>query len=616
MESDWSDSIVVAFSDFAELEADDLSELISQNRVDAAVANVTKMFSGNTAHMSSSFYTNDKYFAHTAESITSGFLSPEQTPITLYDKLQDLQNQITMIIEQINSTVGDIIVTLFDNADEQKIYTLSEGETTYINAGDYLSALKSQGVDQQPTGQIVTKTFYLDISSDAQSGLFLFSKLGGNRFSMCPSTVDIQENVEKGNAYGDYDNVINPSTTSNTYYKEQGRYDLVPINLTNPEVIDFQIGSPSMYQSAQCRGQFVYSRFRNIGDTFDMYANTSVSGKPVFGENASFTESENVYNVDKSKSDEAIITKTQIEIYNQLTGSTVSDNVTNPVGIEKIIYRLPKTWKKSDSASVKNLKNDRTLVRINNLTNTGAIAVAKSMTRVSARLSNLSNENSSIFTIIPKIQSAYGFADLGKIYKSELEEFDKPNGENDENYNGTTYITTHKIGYEDRDKLAIGKDSCNSYLFLSPVNHSEIQVDGDTLDSTKSLNGNESLRVPIIYQFRMTDANGDIFGDKKLGTDETKAIVKNTKYANIIGIDIWTDRSALKPKQYDIIVYSTYGSTLDTNINRAKTSSTQTLVSTVNNVATRIRDLKIDNKTVTKKGKIGKKILEKELFLE
>lgn len=621
LESDWSDSIVVAFSDFAELEADDLSELISQNRVDAAVANVTKMFSGNTAHMSSSFYTNDKYFAHTAESITSGFLSPEQTPITLYDKLQDLQNQITMIIEQINSTVGDIIVTLFDNADEQKIYTLSEGETTYINAGDYLSALKSQGVDQQPTGQIVTKTFYLDISSDAQSGLFLFSKLGGNRFSMCPSTVDMQKVVKEDgnadrNAYGDYDNVINPSTTSNTYYKEQGRYDLVPINLTNPEVIDFQIGSPSMYQSAQCRGQFVYSRFRNIGDTFDMYANTSVSGKPVFGENASFTESENVYNVDKSKSDEAIITKTQIEIYNQLTGSTVSDNVTNPVGIEKIIYRLPKTWKKSDSASVKNLKNDRTLVRINNLTNTGAIAVAKSMTRVSARLSNLSNENSSIFTIIPKIQSAYGFADLGKIYKSELEEFDKPNGENDENYNGTTYITTHKIGYEDRDKLAIGKDSCNSYLFLSPVNHSEIQVDGDTLDSTKSLNGNESLRVPIIYQFRMTDANGDIFGDKKLGTDETKAIVKNTKYANIIGIDIWTDRSALKPKQYDIIVYSTYGSTLDTNINRAKTSSTQTLVSTVNNVATRIRDLKIDNKTVTKKGKIGKKILEKELFLE
>ena len=596
MESDWSDPIVVAFSDFAELEADDLSELISQNRVDAAVANVTKMFSGNAAHMSSSFYTNDKYFAHTAESITSGFLSPEQTPITLYDKLQDLQNQITMIIEQINSTVGDIIVTLFDNADEQKIYTLSEGETTYINAGDYLSALKSQGVDK-PQGEIVTKTFYLDISSDTQSGLFLFSKLGGNRFSMCPNTIDIPKVVkEDGNAYGDYDNVINPSTTSNTYYKEQGRYDLVPINLTNPEVIDFQIGSPSMYQSAQCRGQFVYSRFRNIGDTFDMYANkSSVLGKPDFDENASFTDSENTYVIPNDTLD---ITKKQIEIYNQLTGSNVKDDVTNLEGIEKIIYRLPKTWKKPDSASVKNLKNDRTLVRINNLTNTDV--VAKSMKKVSARLSNLSNENSSIFTIIPKIQSAYGFADLGKIYEDDLT-FDNTDD------NGTTYITTHKIGYEDRDKLATGPNSCNSYLFLSPVNHSEIQVDGDTLDSTKSLKGNESLRVPIIYQFRMTDANGDIFGDKKIGDDETKAIVKNTKYANIIGIDIWTDRNALKPKQYDIIVYSTYGSTLDTNTNRTKTSSTQTLLNNLNNIASRLEDMKFDNKTVAVKGKNWKK---------
>lgn len=601
LESDWSDPIVVAFSDFAELEADDLSEIISQNRVDAAVANVTKMFSGNAAHMSSSFYTNDKYFAHTAESITSGFLSPEQTPITLYDKLQDLQNQITMIIEQINSTIGDVIVTLVDNADEQKIYTLSEGETTYINAGDYLSTLKSQGVDT-PKGEIVTKTFYLDISSDAQSGLFLFSKLGGDRFSMCPSTIDMQKVVKddgnaNGNTYDDYDNVINPSTTSNTYYYEQGRYDLVPINLTNPEVIDFQIGSPSMYQSAQCRGQFVYSRFRNIGDTFDMYANTlSKYGKPVFDESAPFGDSEIIYNIPSDEMGD--ITEKQKEIYNQLTGSNI-ERVGD--GIGKIIYRLPKTWKKSDSASVKNLKNNRTLVRINNLTDTSATDIAKSMKAVHTRLSNLSNENSSLFTIIPKIQSAYGFSDLGKIYDEELSKFDNT----DEN--GTTYITTHKIGYEDRDKLATGPESCNSYLFLSPVNHSEIQVDGDTLDSTKSIKSNESLRVPIIYQFRMTDAKGNIFGNEAISDDETKAIVKNTKYANIIGIDIWTDRNALKPKQYDIIVYSTYGSILDTNINRIKTSSTQTLISNVNNIATKIRDLKIDNKTVTGKGKNWKK---------
>ena len=74
------------------------------------------------------------------------------------------------------------------------------------------------------------------------------------------------------------------------------------------------------------------------------------------------------------------------------------------------------------------------------------------------------------------------------------------------------------------------------------------------------------------------------------------------------------ERNALKPKQYDIIVYSTYGSTLDTNTNRTKTSSTQTLVSNVNNIATRIRDLKVDNKTVIRKGKNRKNFAERELI--
>ena len=36
------------------------------------------------------------------------------------------------------------------------------------------------------------------------------------------------------------------------------------------------------------------------------------------------------------------------------------------------------------------------------------------------------------------------------------------------------------------------------------------------------------------------------------------SIVKNTKYANIIGIDIWLNTLSDAPKQYDIVVYSTY----------------------------------------------------------
>ena len=581
MESDWSEPITVAFSDFGELQADDLSEIIEQNRVDVAVANVTKIFNNYASHMTSSFYTNDKYFAHSAENITSGFLSPEQSPITLYDKLQDLQNQITLIIEKINGEVGDLTVTLYDNSENERVYTLNEGSTTYINAGDYLTSV---GTDT-PNGEIVTKTFYLDISTDAQSGLFLLSKLTGDRMSMCPSTIgdydcgdngdsesDDNNDYKDCNDYDQYDNILNPSTTSGTYYYEQGRYDLVPINLTNAENIDFQIESPNMYQSAQCRGQFVYSRFRNIGDTFDMYANKIENNKPVFDPNAIFTNSEFFYPGGDVSFDD----------YNTLTGSNLKSDDPN---MRYVLNRLPMTWTKSDIAAVRNVNNRKVLLRLSNLnvSNTDDInAVKKLKQRFKTQL------DSTTYTIIPKIQSAYGFTDLGSI----LDGWDVLEFDNDTN--GRSYITTHKIGYEERDKKAKGKDSCTSYLFLSPINHSDIQVDGDTLDSRKTIKSGESLRVPIIYQYRMTDYNtdgkGNIFGKFPSGTNNLE--IKNTKFANIIGIDIWTNRNALKPKQYDIIVYSTYGSVIDTNINKRKISSTQSLVNVGNEIVKKLDKIK------------------------
>lgn len=588
MESPWSDPIVVAFSDFAELQADDVTELIEQNRVDAAVANVTKMFSGTASHMSSSFYTNDKYFAHTAESITSGFLSPEQTPITLYDKLQDLQNQITMLMETINGIAGNLVVSLYDNSDEQKVYSLTEGGTTYINAGDYLTAVKNLTGEDTPKGEIITKTYYLDISTDAQSGLFLLSKISGNRLSMCPSTVVddskniITESVDGGNAYADYDNIVSPTTTSGSYYYEQGRYDLVPINLTNPDMIDFQIGSSSMYQSAQCRGQFVYSRFRNIGDTFDMYANCgNADGKPQFKYDAAFTDGE-VRGFNYQPSDEGGFSPS-VEDYNNLTGSNVG-NINSNANV--LFNRLPRTWEKTDRFAAKDV-NNKTLVRISNISND----TSTNLRKFSSRLSKLTSSNSSVYTIIPKIQAAYGYTDLGKFYENELQSFDTDS-------NGTSFVTTHKIGYEERDKYAKGENTCNSFLFLSPVNHNEIQVDGDTLDSKITLKSGESLKVPIIYQFRMTDAEGKIFGKF---SNTINIDVKNAKWANIIGIDIWTDRNSIKPKQYDIIIYSTYGTTVETNTNRVKTSSTQTLINVGGEIVKKLDKLSSSSKKVINK---------------
>ena len=96
-------------------------------------------------------------------------------------------------------------------------------------------------------------------------------------------------------------------------------------------------------------------------------------------------------------------------------------------------------------------------------------------------------------------------------------------------------------------------ESCGSYLFLSPTNHTAIQVEGDSVNS--SISTTTSIRVPLVYQFRMSDANGKIFGGDSKPTDRK---VQDTIYANIIGLDIWTNTNTDSPNQYDIIVWSSY----------------------------------------------------------
>ena len=734
MESDWSDSVIIAFSDFPELQGDDVSEILAQNRVDASVANVVENMTGNTyAHMSSSFYTNDKYFAHNAESITSGFLSPEQTPITLYDKLYDLQNQISAVSEQIERMSATLEVKLIDGEDNTKIYTLNEGSTTYINAGNYVDDKSKIDVDKR-NGAIITKTYYIDISSDLQSGLEILSKIPGDRLSMCPNTIsEVNEIISKGNKmhndYKNYDNVLAPNSIASDYYKLKGRYDLVPINLGASDIIDYQICSPSMYQSAQCKGQFIYSRFRNVSDTFDMYANCINSNAAFFDPKADFTLSENIYTFSYTDSTKDAfwierfnfykpsgengytqdltntITYDQkkalfdyiVKMYDNLTGSALSsflqysesdgtlymwkkygesekvyaarNIITNKIPdentkaedisivgiyyldangdfdiytgqtknytdfyrydsksevlswnwldkktddnsektgfdtfkldednfhytdengetirgavkmkasgdvikqIEVVLNRLPKTFKKSQTALKTLYSDSKVVMRLNNLTSSTSLNVTsnkltannslvkknvlqQSLIRANKLVARSSYDVKEVKTatinqIEPKIQAAYGFADLGKIRNLNIDGY--------VSMDDGSYVTTHKIGYEDCDRYRIGTSSCDSYLFLSPLNHSEIQVNGDTNRSFTLVKSNESLRIPIIYQYRMEDYKGNIFGNT--GYKSTDTIVKNTKYANIIGIDIWLNTLSDIPKQYDIVVYSTY----------------------------------------------------------
>ena len=207
------------------------------------------------------------------------------------------------------------------------------------------------------------------------------------------------------------------------------------------------------------------------------------------------------------------------------------NNLTNPVSVNKVSSNKIM----SNNSLIKKNALQQSLIKANKIAARTAVDVKSVKTATKNKIE-------------PKIQAAYGYSDFGKI-----------KGLNVDGYlsmDDGSFVTTHKIGYEEIDRYRNGKSSCDSYLFLSPLNHSEIQVNGDTNRSHTLVKSNESLKVPIIYQYRMEDYNGNIFGHD--GYKSTDPIVKNTKYANIIGIDIWLNTLSDTPKQYDIVVYSTY----------------------------------------------------------
>ena len=343
-----------------------------------------------------------------------------------------------------------------------------------------------------------------------------------------------------------------------------------------------------MYQSAQCKGQFVYSRFRNIADTFDMYANCNdgVTINPT----ALFKECEKSYAIepDYYKDRDSVIDE-----YNNLTASNVSfpssstvkndDYVSQLSGFAQIINRLPKNWgNKKYKGTSGVIQTERKLMYRISSNNSNAKKDMEYSSRLAERVENLTyNDTSNTqYLISPTIQSAYGYGDWGNIVHSGVRgNLDDSKITIESDY---TYLTTHKIGYEDKDRYAKGPETCDSFLFMSPISHSSIQVNGDADDSSVYVDSiDNTIRVPIVYQYRMTDYTGKIFGDIE---DKSSSVVKNTKYANIIGLDIWTADDYDKPKQFDLIVYSTYTSGINTETSKTSTS-TQTLVDAVNRLA-------------------------------
>lgn len=163
MESDFSNIIEIPFPD-------DLKNVLSDDQFilkEASADDIQVKFErdlearGLNLHLNSSIRIEDIYYAHKAESITSGFKDSNGKIINLYEYLLSLVNRITALEEVIKKSKGELEVSILNKGSKTKIFN-GNNISFIINLEDYMQKTKI-GLLNSPKDAPNPRTYKNDI---------------------------------------------------------------------------------------------------------------------------------------------------------------------------------------------------------------------------------------------------------------------------------------------------------------------------------------------------------------------------------------------------------------------------------------------------------------------
>jgi hypothetical protein len=591
LESEWSEPVRIEFP--ADLSSDSAVEaILAQNKQDLAKVSLQETLNakGIDEHLSSAFVANEKYYAHGAQVIASGFLSENQTPIDLFTKLAEMQARLDEFTEILRNASGELAVTLID--DQGNTINLNRNSTTKVFAGFYFNEVKAL---DDPRGAIVSKTFFINIANSEQTGLRLISRVAGSRGRMTKQS----ENPGYTNTEAANGTVILPATyswldnsatnqsdgrptylTNDTDYNTVRKYDLVPILLTNPSVTSSnkygQMVSLSPYQSTQNKNQFIYARFKDVSSEESFYNYINPEDDYTFN----LDTCENFFLKDNFSS-----TATSGQFiwgggFDATGAPTTASSYDLPQGDQSIEVHITHPWVTSYTAyraAYISLTGDTTtlpatLVAAIDCTAPSGNGTARVMFRQSKFIPLFSdqpkgkqqsiylNENPSLLDILSG--TAINF-NSGQTLQASPTLMFIPALSDPTDPGFINYSRNVKTSFETFDQYGLGKQSCGSYLFVSADDHQVIQTDGDSIQSSKIIQfgSANSINIPIVFQYRMTDyygvGSGSAGGIGNIAGDLTGATT-NLTYAKKIGFDIWVSGTSVT--QYDVEIFAKYKS--------------------------------------------------------
>jgi hypothetical protein len=105
-----------------------------------------------------------------------------------------------------------------------------------------------------------------------------------------------------------------------------------------------------------------------------------------------------------------------------------------------------------------------------------------------------------------------------------------------------------KMMFIENDKFLIGDKTTGAFLIFNPIDESQLHVNSNAVESFKEVKPDTAVLIPILFQYRMTDALGRLNGDyNNSNTDLT--------YTKRIGVDMLINGQTVK---FDIEVSAKY----------------------------------------------------------
>jgi len=513
IESEWSDPILVEFPQ--NIESGEEATILAQ-QVFAEETRITFQdelnAKGLDIHLGSAFTTRDKYYAHKAEDIASGFFGSDGSIIDLYAKLKSLTDELAALKASISTTAGELVVRIIEpNSNE---ISIANGQAVNIFAGYYKELIKdtSGQTTTYDHGKIIANSYVLNLSNASQTPLELISYLVGG--------------------IGEAAQASDPASTTDSNYNVNLRYDKVPImidNATAGELGDFaQIEG---YQSSQVRSQYIYARYKNISIKNSLYAGESQTVSAIS--------------------------------YPVPAGDGLYNYQGNTVASELVPYReghyLPfsPTWANTNWSTNANVWNGTVTSGTGN--GNGRLSefcIHKDHPDATTAWSiDYQRPPYTAAEVTANVQKTLAFSH-GVHFETSVEEstniFSAKYWQQAERVTPASAVVSSgsipaantrerqypiKLGFGAGDDYLIGKYSCGSYLFMSPTSYEAVSTTSlNPVGAKRELeNGNtKAINIPIIYQFRCSDKLQYIGGFRTTGA------LKNIKYSKTLGIDIYS----------------------------------------------------------------------------